>query len=264
MTLLLQNRIAIVTGASKGIGRAIALGFAREGAILSLCARDGEQAESVATEIRAQGGRATAMSADVGVEADVNRLVEETLNAYGRIDILVANAGVIAPAKRVTELSIAEWKRHLDVNLTGVLLCNQAVLPHMIQQNYGRIQNMGSGVEMDPIASMAAYAASKGAVNSMTRVIATETARHNIKVNVHYPGSLRTDLNPHGEGKPEDAVPCAIYLASLPDDGPTGRTFQMNKEIKFSRREVARPSECVMMIRRSIRTLRSGLRNWRS
>ena len=193
MDLGLENKICVVTGASKGIGRAIAVAFAQEGVSLSVCARDGIRAESVAKEVRGHGGRAIAIACDVSREDDVNRLVEETLKEYGRIDILVANAAVIEPVKFAIEMPVADWRKHLDINLTGVFLCNRAVLPHMIRQNYGRIQNMGSGLESEPAVRLGAYAASKGAVNSMTRVLAMETATYDIKVNVHYPGNLRTD-----------------------------------------------------------------------
>jgi len=259
----LKDRIAVVTGASKGIGRAIAVAFAQEGVSLSLCARDGMRAESVAKEVRGHGGRAIALACDVSREDDVNRLVEETLKEYGRIDILVANAAIIEPVKLAIEMPVADWKNHLDINLTGVFLCNRAVLPHMIRQNYGRIQNMGSGLESEPALHLGAYAASKGAVNSMTRVLAMETATYDIKVNVHYPGNIRTDLNPRGPGKPEDAVACAIYLASLPKDGPTGRTFEANKEIKFWNKEVARPSNSAAAALGSINRFRTSMRRLR-
>lgn len=258
--LQLKDRVAIVTGGSKGIGRAIALGFAQQGASVSLCARDAARAESVASEIRDRGGRAIATACDVSAQLDVSRLVARTLEEYGRIDILVANAGVTAPVKPLIEMTVDEWKHHLDINLTGVFLCNQAVLPHMIRQNYGRIQNLGSGIESDPMAAMAAYAASKAAVSAMTRVLATETAAYDIKVNVHYPGDLRTGLNPQAEGRPEDAVPCAVFLASLPGDGPTGRTFELGREVVPGRTQAAWPGEVLPAAVRSLGRLRSGIR----
>jgi 3-oxoacyl-[acyl-carrier protein] reductase len=259
----LKGRTAIITGASKGIGRAIAVAFAHEGASLILCARDETRVESVAKEVRDAGGRAIALGCDVSQEEDVNRLVSATINEYGRIDILVANAAVIQPVKPAIETSLSDWKRHLDINLTGVFLCNQAVLRHMIAQNYGRIQNMGSGAEYEPVAGLAAYSASKGAVNSMTRALAVENLAYDIKINVHYPGSLRTDMNPRGQGKPEDAVPCAIYLASLSKDGPSGRTFSSGKEIKFWNKETPRPSEISLATLGSIGRFRSSMRKLR-
>lgn len=256
----LKDRIAIVTGASKGIGRAIALAFAQEEVSLSLCARDGTRAQSVAKECRDRGGRAISMACDVSQEEDVDRLVAETLKNYGRIDILVANAAVIEPVRPAIEMPARDWANHLNINLTGIFLCNRAVLPQMIRQNYGRIQNMGSGLESEPVANMAPYAASKGAVSSMTRVLAKETAAYNIKINVHYPGDLCTDMNPRGKGKPEDAVPCAIYLASLTKDGPTGRTFESDKEIRFWHGEAPRPNAIALATLGSIGRFRSGMR----
>ncbi len=228
-----ENRVAIITGSSKGIGKAIAVGFARSGISVVLAARDEESVRRVADEIVAAGGNAVAMSCDVSRKPDVKQLIDAAMDAYERIDILVANAGVLGPSSTVEKMPLDEWQQNLLINMTGVMLCNQAVLPQMIRQKYGRIQNMGSGLEYQPLRKMAAYAASKGALHSFTRVLATEVAEHNIKVNLHYPGDLQTDMNPRGKGRPEDAVRCALYLAGLADDGPTGRTFSAGQELVF-------------------------------
>jgi 3-oxoacyl-[acyl-carrier protein] reductase len=228
-----QGRVAIITGSSKGIGRAIAFGFAERGISLVLAARNGESIRRVANEIVASGGRAVGVACDVSKKIDVKHLVDAAMETHGRIDMLVANAGVLGPQVTVDKILLEEWQENLQINLTGVMLCNQAVLPHMTRQKYGRIQNMGSGLEYQPLRKMAAYAASKGALHSFTRVLAIEVADHNIKVNLHYPGDLQTDMNPRGKGRPEDAVRCALYLAGLPDDGPTGRTFSADQELIF-------------------------------
>lgn len=238
----LRNRVAIITGASKGIGRAIAIAFAREGAACALCARDGDRVAAVADELRHAGGRAISLPGDVADADDVQRLVDAALNEFGRIDVLVANAAVVRPMAKIKDMPLDRWRELIDINVTGVMLCNRAVLPHMIARNYGRIQNLGSGMEFAGEPSLGAYAASKGAVNAMTRTIAAEVAAYDIKVNVHYPGNIRTDMNPEGRGVPEDAVPCAVWLASLPPDGPTGRTFIFDKEIRITHEEIPRPT----------------------
>ena len=228
-----NDRTAIITGSSKGIGRAIAIGFAQAGFRLVLCAREEKSVRRVADEIVGIGGTAVALSCDVSKRQDVQVLVDSAMEAYGRIDILVANAGVLEPRATVEKMPLQEWQNILHINMTGVMLCNQAVLPHMIRQRYGRIQNMGSPLEYTPVRRLAAYAASKGAVHAFTRVLAAEVSDHNVKVNLHYPGDLRTRINPKGRGEPEDAVRCALYLASLPDDGPSGRTFMGDEELVF-------------------------------
>jgi 3-oxoacyl-[acyl-carrier protein] reductase len=231
-----ESRVAIITGSSRGIGKAIAIGFARSGISLALAARNEESVQAVADEIVASGGQAIAVGCDVRNKPDVKQLVDAAMKVYGRIDILVANAGVLGPSSTVEKMPLDAWQENLLINMTGVMLCNQAVLPQMIRQKYGRIQNMGSGLEYQPLRKMAAYAASKGALHSFTRVLATEVAEHNIKVNLHYPGDLQTDMNPRGKGRPEDAVRCALYLATLADDGPTGRTFSADRELIFETR----------------------------
>lgn len=233
----LQGKVAIVTGGSRGIGRAIALGFAQEGAAVALCARDGDAAGEVAAEITARGGNALGLECDVRDERQVNEFVDRTVSAYDGVDILVANASVIDPVQPVQDMPADQWRYLLDVNVTGVMLTNRAVLPLMRRQNYGRIQNLGSGLEFAGLAGLSAYCASKGAVTAFTRVVANEVADCDIKVNVHYPGDIKTDMNPGGTGAPEDTLPCATWLASLPPDGPSGRIFVYDREFLVEWRE---------------------------
>lgn len=237
----LRGQVAIVTGGTRGIGFAIASAFAREGAQVVLCSRSRRQSTAAAAEITRSGGSALGLACDVGTERHVARIVNQTVRKFGRIDILVANAGVLQPIAAVKDMPVRPLRALLDINLIGAVLTCRAVLPHMIRQNYGRIQIMGSGLEFAGMSQTAAYSASKAGVNAVTRVMATEVAAYDIKVNIHYPGDLRTEMNPTGRGVPEDAVPCALWLASLPANGPTGRTFMLDHEVLIETREVSRP-----------------------
>ncbi len=229
----LANRTALITGASRGIGRAIALAFAKEGARVAAVATKKPLLDSLVAEIKQQGREAFSIIADVSKWDDVQRMVDETLRAFGSLDVLVNNAAIIDPIKPTLEITPKEWDRLMAININGVLYGCQAAIPIMRKQGYGRIQNLGSGLEYMGMPGVCAYAASKAAVTAITRTLANETKGENIKINVHYPGNIKTDMNPTGYGKPEDAVPTAIWLASLPDDGPSGRIFQAMKEIDY-------------------------------
>lgn len=223
----LQGKVAIVTGAARGIGRGIALAFAAEGASVATADRDGAGAERVADEI---GG--LAVRADVTSETDVARMVEETLTALGRIDVLVNNAG-IATSAEVVDMPLAQWEETLAVDLTGVFLCSRAVLPTMIEQGSGRIVNIGSQLGLRGAASLAHYSAAKGGVHAFTKALAREVARHGITVNAIAPGPIDTELVagldeetmaailaeiPLGRlGRVEEIAPTAVLLAS--DEG---------------------------------------------
>lgn len=232
-TETLHNRTALVTGASRGIGRAIALAFAREGARIAAVARNHSLLESLVSEIKQQGGEAIAISADVSNRDDVQRMVNEAVRTFGSLDVLVNNAAIIDPIRPTIDITPAEWNRLMAINVNGVLFGCQETLPVMRRQGYGRIQNLGSGLEYAGLPGVCAYAASKAAVTAITRTLANETKGENIKINVHYPGNIRTDMNPTGHGQPEDAVPTALWLATLPDDGPTGRIFVKMKEVHY-------------------------------
>ena len=227
----LAGKIAIVTGASRGIGWEIALGFADEGADIAVCARDESRLKQLISKIEQHGRRAIAVRADVSKETDVQRLVDRTMEAYGRIDVLCNNAGV-AHRGGVDELDPAKWDEVIAVNLRGPFLCSRAVLPHMKRQNYGRIVDVSSGAAVNCSPGFAAYNASKAALNSLSRTLANEVTGYNILVNAMSPGSLKTDMNPEGSRPPSDALPTAVYLASLPDDGANGRFFRFLKELE--------------------------------
>ena len=227
----LKGRIAVVTGASRGIGWEIALGFADEGADLAVCARDVARLKRLVEEIEHRHRRAIAVPSDVSSEADVQQLVDRTVAAYGRIDVLCNNAGIIHRGT-VDELEPDKWDEVIAVNVRGPFLCSRAVLRHMKRQNYGRIVDVSSGSSVNCSPGYAAYSASKAALNALNRTVANEVAGYNILVNAMSPGFLKTDMNPAGTRPAVDAVPTAVHLASLPDDGPTGRFFRFFKDIE--------------------------------
>ena len=232
----LEGRVALVTGAGarRGIGRAIALGMAREGARVSLADIDLALVEEAAHAVWATGGQAVGMRADVAVAPDVQIMVERTVTSLGRLDILVNNAG-IALIKPFLELDEATWDRTFAVNAKGVYLCAQAAARQMIRQGTGgRIINLSSISEEISGGGLTHYSATKAAVRNLTRGMASELGKFGITVNAIGPGTIETDIlnylsdaeqdrlrgqnlriTPVGRlGRPEDIVGAAIFLAS--------------------------------------------------
>ncbi len=228
----LVNRITLVTGASRGIGREVALGFARAGALVVLAARDRARLDGVAAEIDAlPSGAADVVELDVSDPAAVRRAIDGVVRRHGRLDALCNNAGVSSAPGPVAEVAPAAFAAVQQVNLIGLYACCHAALPHMQRAGYGRIVNVSSGAAIMCNAEQSAYAASKAAVNALTAAMAKEVRTANVLVNAMSPGSVRTDMNPTSSVPPSEAVPTAVWLASLPDDGPTGRFFRFMQEL---------------------------------
>lgn len=220
----LTGRVAIITGAGKGIGKAIALAYARAGADVVLVSRTRADLEAVAAEVGQTGRQALVVVADVSAAADVERMVAETLHRFGRVDILVNNAAIAGPMP-VIDMPLDHWNRILSVNLTGVFLCSQAVLRPMIEQKQGKIINISSGSGLRGSAGNAAYAASKAGVIRFTEALAGEVRKHGIRANVICPGPIKTDmlaLRPSAGSpvdstnflEPDDVAGAALFLAS--------------------------------------------------
>jgi NAD(P)-dependent dehydrogenase (short-subunit alcohol dehydrogenase family) len=188
--LRLQNKVAFITGGGAGIGRAISLMFAREGADISLAARSTTQMEEVALEIKAMGRRALVNTMDITSVEQVEGAVKETIKEFGRIDILVNNSGIAGPTAPVYEITPEQWDEVFAVNLKGAFLCCRAIVPLMIRQGGGKIINMSSTAAKKPLANRTPYPATKMGLIGFTRGLAVELGKFSINVNAVCPGPV--------------------------------------------------------------------------
>ena len=190
----LDGQAAIITGAGRGIGRAIALTYAREGARLALAARSDSELDEVVSEVSSLGAEAIAVRTDVTSQMATDRLARRTVERFGRIDVLVNNAGTSGPIGPLQDNDIAEWVDTINVNLTGTFLVCRAVVPVMLRQGGGRIINLSGAGVANAWSNMSAYCASKAAVVRMTEVLAQELEPQGIFVNALGPGSVHTSM----------------------------------------------------------------------
>ena len=193
----LVGKVALITGAGRGFGRAIALAFAREGARVAATYLGSQAgAEAVVAEAGRLGAEAVALRGDVAREDDVKALVAATLERFGRLDVLVNNAGIMVRAPMLA-VPAEECRRMFDVNVTGTMLCSRHALPAMIERKGGRIINLSSQLAQRAVGGggFAAYAATKGALESLTRALAAEVGAHGITVNAIAPGGIETDMS---------------------------------------------------------------------
>jgi NAD(P)-dependent dehydrogenase (short-subunit alcohol dehydrogenase family) len=241
VNLSLESKTALVTGASKGVGKGIALELARAGAnIVVNYNRDGAGADATVAEIRGMGRDAFAVQGDVGAAADMDRMFGKALETFPRLDILVNNAGV-QTWKPLLELTEAEWDRTIDTNLKGCFLCTQRAARHMREQSGGRIVNIGSGCNKIAFPNLVDYTASKGGIEMFTKVAAVELGRYHITVNCVAPGAVEIErtknesgdyagtwakLTPLGRvGQPVDVARVVVFLASDAAEFITGQTI---------------------------------------
>jgi NAD(P)-dependent dehydrogenase (short-subunit alcohol dehydrogenase family) len=245
----LTGKAALITGGSRGIGRAIALAFAEAGADLVVSSRNKRppELEKVAEEIRAKGRRAVPIPAHVGRRAEVQNLVQKTLQEFGRIDILVNNAGANPVLSSMVDLEEETFEKVFEVNLKGAFLMSKAVAGEMIKQGGGRIINISSISGLRARADgTGAYCISKAALNMMTQVMARELAGHNILVNAIAPGSIKTEFSrvnwtdPERRaqrirevelrrfGEPEEVAGLALFLASEASSFITGEIIRVD------------------------------------
>jgi len=238
-TFRLDGRVAWVTGASRGLGKAMALALAEAGADLVLSARTVVDLEGTASEVKRLGRRAVVVQADVTRRSDVEAVVAKALAEYDRVDILVNNAGVTS-VKPLVETEETDWDTVLSTNVRGPYLCTRAVGPHMIARKAGKLINIASVLSLIGEPYVVPYAASKGAVLQFTRGLAIEWARYNIQVNAICPGYFTTAMNEdflaseegrdyikqwvpmRRPGRPEELGPVVLFLASSASDFITG------------------------------------------
>lgn len=246
MQISLDQQVALVTGASSGIGAGAAKALAAAGAAVVINYHSqAEPAEELARQINAEGGRAIAIGADVSKEEDVERLFAQTLEAFGSLDILVANSGMQKDAKAV-DMTLADWNQVIGVNLTGQFLCARAALRIFNRQGIregvsraaGKIIHMSSVHQRIPWAGHVNYAASKGGVDMLMQTLAQEVSHQRIRINGIAPGAIRTDINrdaneeqllkliPYGRvGEVEDIANAVVFLASDASDYIVGTTL---------------------------------------
>jgi NAD(P)-dependent dehydrogenase (short-subunit alcohol dehydrogenase family) len=242
----LEGRVALVTGGTAGIGEAVVRLFAAEGAAVMLCSRRAAAADALAGSVVASGGRAQSMGCDVSDETEVEHLVASTVEAFGRLDIVVNAAGITATG-RIEEFGLADWNRIFEINVAGTFLVCKHAVPHLRASGNGSIVNLGSTYGFIGVPGTAAYAATKAAVISLTRSLALELASEGVRVNALCPGATLTPMNVawldaqpdrdaalqelidrHPIGRlatPEDQARAALFLASDDAAYVTGTTL---------------------------------------
>ncbi len=240
----LKERVAVITGGARGIGKAIALAFVREGARIAIVDVERERAETLKNEIGGIGGKAITISCDISRSSEVKDMVSQVQKTFGRVDILVNNAGIIrrGTIETVTE---EEWDRVIEVNLKGTFNCCKAVVEIMKRQGYGKIVNISSiAGKMGDITSAPGYGPSKAAVDALTKTLAMQLARYGINVNAVSPHAIETEMSaqwseerrreiiasiPLGRlGKPEDVAEAVLFLASDSASFITGEILDVN------------------------------------
>lgn len=244
----LKDKVCLVTGASRGIGRAIAITFGKEGAdVVVNYSKSKDKAEEVVNEIVKFGRRAIAVKADVSNKDEVAAMVKTVIKEFGKIDVLVNNAGITWKPTNILEGTREEWERVLGVNLIGTYYCIQAVAPYMIKQKYGKIINISSLASIGTtFGEQVAYGPSKAAINILTKRLAYELGQYNIYVNAIAPGLIRTEILSVGRseeelqklfnnianmtalhriGEPQDIANVALFLASDESNFVTGQVI---------------------------------------
>ncbi len=239
MAQRLAGKTAIVTGAGRGIGRSIAIGFAKEGARIVLCSRTRTQLEAVADEVRRVGGTAVAVPADVSRDEEIERLVRRAVECYGTVDILVNNAAILTPRAPLAEMTTADWDLTMIVNVRGPFLLSREVARIMTPKRSGSIINLSSGAGKRVMPYWGAYSLSKVGIEGMTRIFAEELRPHGIRVNAVNPGGARTEMrasaypseDPATLPHPDELLPMFLHLASDESADVTGQSFEAREWI---------------------------------
>ncbi len=229
---MLEGKVALITGASQGLGKALALAFAEEGARLVINSRSEESIRPAAEEAVTSGAEVLAVAADVSHSADVERLVGAAVERFGHVDVLVNNAGLLGPRVAIERYPEDEWRRVIDANLTGLFLVSKAVIPHMPEG--ASIINVVSGVSVEGRAGWGAYSVSKFGVEGLTQILAAELEERGIRANAVDPGGMRTEMraaaypeeDPMTRITPEENTGVFLYLASDESREVTAERFK--------------------------------------
>ena len=236
----LSGKVALITGGSRGIGRAVAAAYAREGAGVFICARGAADLHEAIAEIRATGGEAHGHVGDKGDAAHAKAIVQEAVEEFGKVDVLVNNASLLGPRVPIAEYPVSAWEDVVRVNLTGSFLMIREVLKIMIPRRSGSIINVSSGVGRIGKARWGAYAASKFGVEGLTQILADEVREFGIRVNAVNPGPTRTGMralaypeeDPLTLLTPKDIAPFFVYLASDDSEAVTGESLDAQDWLK--------------------------------
>jgi meso-butanediol dehydrogenase/(S,S)-butanediol dehydrogenase/diacetyl reductase len=242
----LEGKVCIVTGGATGIGEASAIALAREGARVSVGDVNVEEGQKTVQSIEEEGGEAIFVECDVSQEDAARRLVEETVRSFGRLDVLFNNAGINPSEGNVVDMEVSDWRRIFQINVDGVFWCSRHAIPELRRAGGGRIINTASPSSFVGWPNNAAYIASKGAVMSLTRAMAMDHAKENIRVNAIVPGlilsplgenwvaqqedpeAVKESIHPIGRpGYPEDVAPAVVFLAQDDTEFATGAPFFM-------------------------------------
>lgn len=229
---MLDGKVALITGASQGLGKALALAYAEEGAKVVINSRSEGSIKPVAEEAGRKGAEVLAVAADVSDGEEVRRLVDAAVERFGRIDVLVNNAGVLGPRVAIEEFPEDEWRKVIDANLTGPYLVAKAAIPHMPEG--ASIINLVSGVSVEGRAEWGAYSVSKFGIEGLSQILAAELEERGIRSNAVDPGGMRTDMraaaypdeDPNTRITPEENTHVFLYLASDESKGVTGERFK--------------------------------------
>jgi NAD(P)-dependent dehydrogenase (short-subunit alcohol dehydrogenase family) len=236
----LSGKVALITGGSRGIGRAIAIAYARQGASVFICARGEADLNRAVDEIRSANGKAHGWSGNVSDSGQATDIVKAALEHFGKLDVLVNNASALGPRVTIAQYPVQAWEEVVRVNLTGAFLMSREALKIMMPQRQGAIINISSGVGRVGRARWGAYAASKFGVEGLTQVLADEVREFGIRVNTVNPGPTRTEMralaypeeDPLTLPTPDQVVPVFVYLASDDSTAVTGQSLDGREWLK--------------------------------
>lgn len=240
MTKPLDGKVAVITGAGRGIGRAIACAYAQAGAAVVCSARKEDELRQTLTLIEKAGGKSSMFIADVVEHAQMVALFEHAVATWGGVDIVLANAGIAGESRKLHKSEPALWRETIEVNLIGAYNTLHAAVPHLRERGAGKIIVTGSGSRHRAAPGLSAYGSSKIALWMMTQVLAVELQEFNISVNELIPGPVKTAMTRFGEQRfppeewvkePDDVVPLALFLASQPDLGPTAQSYSLMRRV---------------------------------